>query len=386
MRILLLHSRYRSGAASGENRVVEDEARLLSESGHDVEVWDPSVGTPSGIRLLRAGARVVWGRGASAEVRTRMARFRPDVVHVHNLFPALSTSVLRTVTGRAPLVMTLHNYRLHCLPGVFLRDGRVCEDCLGRTPWPGVLHGCYQGSVPASLALASSLVLHRRLRTFDGVDLYLAISEFVRKKNIEGGLRGDRIMVKPHFVWGGEIREGPGDYFLYLGRLSPEKGVAALIDAWRGVQARLLIVGDGPEASSLRERAPSNVEFRSTVPPETARALLGSARAILVPSLSHEGAGRVVLEAYAAGVPALASRSGGLPEVISDGETGLLLPVGNPHAWAEGVTRLLSDAESERMGRAAFELWRRAYGPQSGRARLEDAYRTVVGAGSTKDG
>jgi glycosyltransferase involved in cell wall biosynthesis len=378
MRVLVLHSRYRSGSASGENRVVDDEARLLAEGGHEVEVFDPSPGDPSGVELLRTGARVVWARGAAGEVRDRIRRFRPDVVHVHNLFPALSPAVLRAVKGRAPLVMTLHNYRLHCLPAVFLRDGRVCEDCLGRTPWPGIIHRCYQGSMPASLALASSLVLHRRLGTFDGVDLYLAISDFVRTKNVEGGLPGDRVVVKPHFVWGGEVREGPGEYFLFLGRLAPEKGVATVVEAFRGLDTKLLVVGNGPESRILRRDATPNVEFVPTVPPQAARGLIRSARAILAPSLSHEGAGRVILEAYASGVPAIASRAGGLPEVVKDSETGLLLPPGDADAWRGAAERLLDDRVSVRMGLAARSLWQRSYDPRSGLTRLEQAYRSLV--------
>jgi len=259
VRILILHSRYRSGPASGENRVVEDEARLLAEGGHQVDVFAPSVGHPSGFDLVRTGARVVWSGQAAAAVRERLERLQPDIVHCHNLFPALSPSVLREVNGQAGLVMTLHNYRLLCLPGIFLRDGRICQDCLGRVPWPGVLHGCYQGSVPASLALGASLTLHRSLGTFDRVDLYLAISSFVRTKHVEGGLPPERIVVKPHFSWPSEVRETPGEYFLYLGRLSREKGVMSLLEAWRELDAELLIVGEGPESTHLRSRAPSNV-------------------------------------------------------------------------------------------------------------------------------
>ena len=377
MRILILHSRYRSGPASGENRVVEDELRLLSDGGHEVEVFAPSVGDPSAAELIRTGIRVVWSRKASLEVHRRIKRLRPDVVHCHNLFPSLSPSVVREIPERIALVMTLHNYRLHCLPGILLRDGRICEDCLGRAPWPGVLHGCYQGSVAASLPLASSLALHRKLRTFERVDLFLAISEFVRAKNIEGGLPAERVIVKPHFVWPSEEREGPGDYFLFLGRLSPEKGVGTLLDAWKDLGTRLVIVGDGPEAASLRARASHHVEFLSTVPPERARALVRSARAMVVPSLAYEGAGRVVLEGYAAGVPALGSEIGGLPEVIEDGVTGLLLAPGDAAAWRHGVGRLLDDSESRRMGGESIRLWREKYSPRTGLALLEHAYQAA---------
>jgi glycosyltransferase involved in cell wall biosynthesis len=383
MRILVLHSRYRSGSASGENRVVEDEARLLSEAGHAVQVYSPGAGRPSGMELVRTGARVVWSRRAASEVRRHMSRLRPDVVHCHNLYPALSPSVLRAIAGRASLVMTLHNYRLLCLPGIFFRDGRPCEDCLGRLPWPGVLHSCYQGSVPASLALATSLTIHRRLGSFDGVDRYLAISEFVRTKHIQAGLPSQRVVVKPHFTWPGKVRGGAGDYFLYLGRLSPEKGVDTLIDAWRGIDERLLVVGNGPEASSLRSKAPAHVEFVPTVSPERVRTLIQSARAMLVPSRSDEGAGRVVLEAYAAGVPVIASRVGALPEVVVENTTGLLVAAGNVSAWVEAVQRLLEDAESERMGRAGLQLWEAEYSPARGLARLEAAYHSAMAEART---
>lgn len=380
MNILTLHSFYRSGAASGENRVVEDETRLLSEGGHRVDLFAPGLINPSGLHLFKAGMDLLWSREAVEEVRRRLHSTSPDIVHCHNLFPALSPAVLRALDGQVPAVMTLHNYRLICLPGTFLRNGRVCEDCLNRVPWPGVLHGCYQGSRTASAALATSLLVHRRLDTFAKISMYLAISRFVRDKHVEGGLPRERIIVKPHFAWPAPTRDGPGEYFLYLGRLSPEKGVSTLIEAWRRVNARLLVVGDGPQASYLRSIAPSKVEFRSTVPPERAMELLKSARALLAPSLSHEGAGKSVLEAYAAGVPALASRAGGLPEVVQDGVTGLLLPPGDVQSWEEGIHRLLEDAESERMGQAGWELWKQHYTPEHGLARLESAYRQVLGS------
>lgn len=378
MRILVLHSRYRSGYASGENRVVDDEARLLSEAGHSVEVFSPGIGTPSGTQLVRVGARVIWSRHAAVAVRRLMSRFRPDIVHCHNLFPALSPSVLREVSGRAALAMTLHNYRLLCLPGTLFRDGRPCHDCVGRSLWPGVLHRCYQGSVPASAALATSLTLHRRLRTFQDVDLYLAISRFVRNRHIQAGVRSERIVVKPHFTWPAKARGSAGEHFLYLGRLSPEKGVDTLMDTWHGVDARLLVVGEGPDAPLLRSISPPNVEFLRTVPPDRVRTLIRSARAILVPSRSDEGAGRVVLEAYASGVPVIASRVGGLPEAVVEGTTGVLVPPGDVSAWRAAVESLLDDRESERMGKAGLERWMAEYSPERGLARLEAAYRSAM--------
>lgn len=380
MRILVLHSRYRSGSASGENRVVDDEVRLLQTAGHAVEAFQPQMDPAGPAELLHSAAGVVWSIRAPHEVAARIDRFRPDVVHVHNLFPALSPAVLRAVPSRIPLVMTLHNYRLLCLPGTFLRDGVVCEDCLGRSKWPGVIHGCYQGSVAASAALATSLELHRAVGSFDNVDLYVAISRFVRAKHIEAGLPGPRIVVKPHFSWPSSRRDGPGSYFLFLGRLSPEKGGSTLVEVFRRSSARLIIVGEGPDGAMLRRRGSSNLEFRGTVEPDRVPDLLAGARALLVPSLSHEGAGKVVLEAYAASVPVLASEAGGLPEVVDDGQTGFLLPPGDVPAWTRAVDRMSDDELVQRMGAAGLAMWKQGYGPDQGLANLEAVYEQAVQA------
>ena len=202
MRVLILHSRYLSGTTSGENRVVDDEARLLTEAGHQVDVWDPVPSDTSGPRLVGTAARAIWSKEAMDHVRGLIRRLDAEIVHCHNLFPILSPAVLRAAHSEgAAVVMTLHNYRLLCLPATFVRDGRVCEDCLGREPWPGVVHACYRASRLGSATLATSLTLHKTIRTFEQVTTFLAVSRFVRDKHIEGGWPGDRINVKPNFAW-----------------------------------------------------------------------------------------------------------------------------------------------------------------------------------------
>jgi glycosyltransferase involved in cell wall biosynthesis len=378
VRILILHSRYLSGAVSGENRVVDDEARLLIEGGHQVDVWDPAPANAHGLRLLGTAARAIWSTDATARVRALIRRSKAEIVHCHNLFPQLSPAVLRAAGDeRAAVVMTLHNYRLLCLPATFIRDGRVCEDCLGRTPWPGVWHACYRDSALGSAALATSLTLHTAFHSFDRVTEYLAVSRFVRGKYVEAGWPEDRIEVKSNFAWESPRRDGPGGYFLYLGRLSPEKGVATLLSAWRRSSAPLLVVGDGPTAGALKADAPPNVEFRPTVSPAEVPALIREARALLLPSVCYEAQPRVILEAYAAGVPVLASDLGALPEAVSP-DSGLLVAPGDAGAWADAVERLLDDRESERLGQGAWLLWRDRYSPERALQNLEDAYRRAV--------
>jgi glycosyltransferase involved in cell wall biosynthesis len=379
MRISIVHSRYLSGAASGENVVVEDEAKLLTRGGHHVEVWQPRPTRVTGIGLVRTGLDAIWSRDAVAQVRRMVRQTGAEVVHFHNLFPTLSPAVLRVPTEEgAAAVMTLHNYRLMCLPSTFLRDGRICEDCAGRLPWPGVVHRCYRDSLPGSVALAASLSLHRKSRTFDRVALYLPVSEFVRTKYIEAGFAPERLRAKSNFAWPTRKREGPGDHFVYLGRLSTEKGVRTLVEAWKRMTAKLVVVGDGPDAGSLRSVAPRTIEFAGLVHHAKVADILRGARAILVPSLWYEAQPRVILEAYATGVPVIASRIGGLPDLVVDGESGLLVPPGDPGAWAEAAGRLLDDSEADRLGEGAHRLWKDRYSPERGLKDLNDAYRFAL--------
>ena len=383
MRILILHSRYLSGAASGENRVVEEEAALLRSAGHEVWRYTPSPDVGDHLDRVRTGGSTIWSTRASATVGRFVEREGVEVVHAHNLFPTLSPAVLRAARrSGAATVVTLHNFRLMCLPANLLRDGEVCEDCVGHIPWRGVGHRCYRGSALGSAALCASLVVHRGLRTFDHVSRFLAVSEFVRSKHIEAGLEGARIAVKPNFAWPSPVRKGPGSYFLFLGRLAREKGVDTLLRAWSvgDPPGKLLIVGDGPEAASLRAGAPPGVEFTGQVPAAEVPALLASARALVVPSRWYEAAPRTITEAYAAGVPVLASDIGALPEAVIDGETGHLVRVDDPHAWAQAVGRLTDDRESERLGGAAYRQWQDRFTPDHGVHALLTAYETAIGA------
>jgi len=384
VRILIVHSRYLSGSASGENRVVEDEARLLRQAGHVVWVYAPEPGGSGLVDQLRAGASAVWSGTATHTVDRFVREHDVEVVHAHNLFPTISPAALRTAgSAGAAVVVTLHNFRLMCLPANLLRDGRPCEDCVGHIPWRGVVHRCYRGSALGSAVLASSLAIHRGLRTFDRVTRYLAVSEFVRAKHVQAGLPADRIGVKANFTWPADRRNGPGDYFLFLGRLAHEKGVDTLLDAWRlmGSSAPpIVVVGDGPAGDALRAEAPAGVEFRGQIAATDVPAMLARARALLVPSRWYEAAPRSIIEAYAAGVPVLASDLGALPEAIVDGVTGRPVAVDDARAWAEAV-RGLDDETSTRLGTGAFRAWEDRYSPERGLEGLETAYRDAIAVG-----
>lgn len=372
MRVLVLHSRYLSGPVSGENRVVDDETALLREHGHEVVAWTPS---PEELRgSAHAGVRTIWSPDAMRHVGSLVRDHRPDVVHVHNLYPSLSPAALRAIPDGTAVVMTLHNYRYACLPGTFVLDGAICEDCLGRVPWRGVTRACFRDSRIASAALATSIVLHRGVGSFGRIDRFLAVSDFMRRKHIEAGIAPDRIAVQRNFASAEERRAGAGEYFLYVGRLAPEKGLRFLLRVWERVEHPLLIVGEGPELDHLKEVAPPHVSFGGSVPGEAVPDLLRQAKALVVPSQWYEGTPRSVIEAYAVGVPVLSSNIGSLSEAVEDGVSGLLLPHDDAAAWARGVTELLDDRRNLELGAGAYASWEQSYRPDEAVRRLEAAY------------
>jgi glycosyltransferase involved in cell wall biosynthesis len=375
MRILILHSQYLSGSTSGENMVVEAETRLLREAGHHVRLWSSAPRVERSFDLIRLGAEAIWSRSATSALQDVVNTMQPDIIHHHNLFPTLSPAVLR-LRGEAATLGTLHNFRHLCLPGTLLRDNRICEDCIGHSfPWPGVVHRCYRGSHLGSATMAASLALHRSIGTFDRPSLYLAVSQFIKHKYAAAGWNRDQIVVKGNFAWPTEPRQGPGSYFLYAGRLSVEKGVATLLRAWKHLShTTLKIAGDGPEKHRLGRSAPGGIEFLGSLPAADVGKAVRGARAVLIPSQCYEGQPRIVLEAYAAGVPVIASAIGGLPETVDHDFSGLLVRPDAVDEWVSALERMHDDGETERLGKGALSLWRDRYSPEVGLRNLESVY------------
>ena len=282
------------------------------------------------------------------------------------------------------MVATLHNFRTLCVNAQLFRDGRPCEDCVGRSPLPGLVHRCYRGSLPMSATIAASIALHRRRGTWTrDVTRFIALSHFARERFVASGLPADRIDVLPNFVARPSVQpRDPGDYFLYLGRINFEKGLDFLASAWSSDMGRLLVVGDGPTRASVEPtlRRRGDVTFLGSQPHDRAMEILAKARALIMPSRVYEGSPVVLAEAYARGVPVIGPRHGAFAEYIEDGETGRLFNPGDPVHLAECIRALQTPEAAARMGEGARRLFEETFTPERHRAQLLEIYRRVGGS------
>lgn len=401
--VLVVHNRYRQ--AGGEDAVVEAECRLLRARGHRVEqliVDNAQIDERSGLAArARLAAGTVWSFAAAELVRRRIARDRPDVMHVHNFLPLLSPSI-HAAAHRAdvPVVQTLHNYRLVCPAATLFRDGRPCEDCVGRSiPWPAVVHACYRSSRLQSGVVAAMLAAHRARGTWSGdVDLFVAVSSFLRDRMIAGGLPEDRIVVKGNFVdrdvepLGGDTnnlrssRSG-GAAMLFVGRLTIEKGVDLLLDTWQRNEAlpELEIIGDGPLASQVAETVArtDRIRFAGPLARSTIWQRMGAVRALVFPSRWYEGQPITILEAFAAGLPVIAPNVGSIPELVDDGRTGILFAAGDRDDLARAVAWAAANPRRmHTMGANARAAYDRLHAPAANYKQLMAVYdRATAGRG-----
>jgi glycosyltransferase involved in cell wall biosynthesis len=314
---------------------------------------------------------------SARSVKQITAEFQPDVAHIHNTWWVLSPSVVAAL-GSIPTVVTLHNYRLLCANSQLFRDGHPCEDCVGRGPWRGVQHRCYRRSFPASTLAAAAISIPRRLDVWRNVDLFLALTDFAKGRFVAGGLPEERLVVKPNFV------DDPGPRLnapsasttvLFVGRLSTEKGIGVLLEAWSRVRPdhlELLIVGDGPLADDVRALAPPGVRFLGHLGQDQIRELMLGARALIFPSIWYEGQPMVLLEALAAGLPLVVSGIGGIPDTVVD--YGAALIVNRKSDWAESLVRLADDVWVDGAGRHGRAVFEGRYTPDAALDRLLDAY------------
>jgi glycosyltransferase involved in cell wall biosynthesis len=390
MKVLIVHNTYQQ--RGGEDAVAATEARLLEERGNTVVFYrrhNDELRHRGPFGSISTGIQAIWAKDSYEALRKLLVQEKPDVAHFHNTLPLISPAGYYACSAAGvPVVQTLHNYRLLCPGGLFLRNGEVCEACLGRTvPWPGVAHACYRESRAATAAVSAMLSVHRALGTWQRkVDVYVALSEFARNKFVQGGLPPERIVVKPNSVdIDAGTRVAGTAYALFVGRHAEEKGLRSLIEAWgrRCQRIPLRIAGDGPlRQKAEREAAEhgrTDISFLGQLPARETQEQMRGARFLVFPSIWYEGFPLTVAEAFACGVPVLCSRLGSLEEIVQDGRTGVHFEAGNAEDLAAKVEWAWAhSAEMEGMGRAARREYESKYAPEQNYQMLMKIYHQAL--------
>jgi glycosyltransferase involved in cell wall biosynthesis len=393
LKVLLGHNYYLQ--PGGEDTAFSAEVRLLKSEGHEVvEYVDDNRRIPS-LGQATLAMQTVWSRASYDRLKAMLERERPDLAHFHNTFPLISPSAYYACRAAGvPVVQSLDNPRLMCASANFYRAGRICQECLGKTPpWPAIVHRCYHGSALQSAVVASMLTVHRALGTWKRmVDVYLVATEFYREKFIEAGIPADRVRLKPHFVYpdpGARPRQTSGEYALFVGRLDPEKGVETLLDAWRGIpHIPLKICGEGQLGNWARDFIERHgladcVELVSRLPADELQELVRGARFLVWPSEGYyETFGYVAVESFSCGVPVIASHLGVPSEIVADGSTGLHFQAGVPEDLARVVKWAWDHpAEMIRMGGQARLEYESRYTAARNYPLLLEAYDSAIERG-----
>lgn len=391
MKVLLAHNFYGSSAPSGENLVFEAEKDLLQRRDHEVREFTRHSDEIRALGVLGSAQGALatpWNPWMAHAMRKAVADFQPAVVHAHNTFPLISPAIFPAIGKRAARVLTLHNYRLFCPAAIPMREGKVCTDCLDRrSVAPALQHGCYRGSRLATVPLSVNVALHRWLGTWNKhVDAFIALSDFQRERMMQAGLPASKVHVKPNFFPGTPVvtpwRER-SKQVVFVGRLSAEKGLRTLIEAWHlwGERApELRLVGDGPLRKELQAQASGmNITFLGQLPSSQAQAEIASAQLLVLPSECFEGFPMVVREAFALGTPAAVSNLGPLPSIVQSGINGAVFETTNANSLLETVrTAWMSPGLLEQLGLGARQTFEEQYNENTNYQAMMHIYAQAI--------
>jgi glycosyltransferase involved in cell wall biosynthesis len=389
MRILVIHNHYQH--AGGEDAVVNAEKDLLIQNGHEVNLLICKNDDIAGLwKKARTAINVTYSSAWRKRVRREITRFRPDLVHVHNFFPMITPSVYDACSDmNVPVVQTLHNYRTICPGALLMRNGKICETCVTHSPYWSVAFGCYRSSRLGTLAVARMVQRHLKQGTWwKKTSRIIVLTEFAKRKFIEGGFPEDRISVKPNFV--PDTFTGPqsqakenhdkGDNALFVGRLSVEKGITTLLRACETANIKLHIAGDGPLLPMVQALKENIVNHLGVQSKEQVYSEMHRAAFLAMPSECYEGFPMVLAEAFSVGLPVVASQLGSMAEIVEDCVTGLHFEPGNPEDLAKKMQWMLSHPEDRRrMGQNARRAYEERYTPEVSYRQLMDIYNFAIG-------
>jgi glycosyltransferase involved in cell wall biosynthesis len=381
MRILIVHTLYK--VKGGEDSVVYNEAELLRSAGHEVSLLIFSNSKNTLLKVLQ----MPFNLSSYREALQKINQFKPDIIHVHNLHFAGSPAVLYAAKkSRVPVVMTLHNYRLLCPSGtLFFREELFDKSVNQLFPVDAIKKGVYQNSRLITFWLAFSGMLHQLAGTWDIPSKYLVLGENTQELFADSKLQKitDRMLVKPNFCFGGTLHQCAEDgYYVYVGRLSAEKGINTLLGVFSNTGRRLKIAGSGPMEAKVKEAAArnSNIEFCGSQSPDETRKLIGGAKALIFPSIWLETFGMVIIEAFSCGVPVIASAIGEARHLITDAVNGFLFV---PGYEKDLLTKLeyfeaLDKEALMRLSQGALKTYQDKYTPEINLKELHYVYNAAL--------
>jgi glycosyltransferase involved in cell wall biosynthesis len=380
MRLLLIHNSYRQ--KGGEDVAVSAEYEMLLARGCKVSTfWVDNDGILKLSDKIFTALHTPYSYAVKKAVYERIIEFKPDVIHVHNFFPRITPSVYDAChDARVPVVQTLHNYRTICPGALLMREGKICEECVDGTAYRAVRYGCYRESFLGTLAAARMVQFHRKRKTWiKKVDGFIALTDFSRCKFIEGGFPPDKIHVKPNFIsnttFANKERRGCA---LFIGRLSREKGIDTLVNAWDDITYPLIIAGEGNFPCKSGNNPCSNVQFQGKLNREEVFSRMSESLFLVMPSECYEGFPLVIAEAFAHGLPVLASRLGSMAEIVTDGVTGLHFRAGDPRDLAEKARWMFENPEEcRKMGENARRVYEDKYTAEANYRILMKIYRNA---------
>ena len=404
MRVLMTNNYYY--IRGGAERVVMEEQALLESHGHTVvpfarscpemlsspyeryfprlDDWRSAVG----FRKVRVALRMIYNRSVRRSLAALLRQVRPDVVHAHNIYGGLTTAVLDAAWEmHVPVVMTLHDLKLMCPSYLMLNHGKVCERCMGGRFFHCTLTRCHKESLAASLVYTAESYFNKWLRKYEKVAFFVCPSRFMKQKLLESGIKEKRCVYIPNFVDATTFTPSlqVGQYALYLGRLSQEKGVFTLLKAFEGLTIPLRIVGAGPMQAKLEshasEKRMSHVSFEGYRSGEELKNLIQNAAFVVMPSKCYENAPMTILEAYAHAKPVIGACIGGIPEMIEDGQTGMLFRPGHVKELRDAILTLWRNPRAIReMGNQVRRKVEREFSPEVHYEKLAGIYQRVIQA------
>lgn len=388
MRILLVHNKYLQ--KGGEDAVLLTEAEMLRAHSNEVRIMEfDNEGTKSFIGKALVGLNGIYNSSSANRLKKEIDSFKPDVIHVHNLFYTASPSILYAAKAKGiPVVMTLHNYRLVCPAATLLRDGHVCELCVSQTiPFSGIFNRCFHNSFTESAHLGLIVGLHKLLNTWgDKVSQYIVLTDFIRNRMIDSSLKLDpnQVVVKPNFVTDrGDFSAKPRNgHFLFVGRLSQEKGIKTLLDAFKQADFPLDIIGSGPLAAEVEACAAThpNLTYYGRRDAEFVAERMAECEALVFPSVWYEGMPLTILESFASGTPVIASDIDNVNLIVEKDYNGRHFKFGNAEDMAQVLTRFLnSPEENKALYKNARKSFQEKYSENTNYKRLHAIYMNAIG-------